>query len=456
MRVLNLAFESKANRRFLFDYTNTDFWTCLSRNCYNRDRFLTVFRDKMDWNEISASPITSATGRIFVTRLNWAIVSRQTCLRHHFIYEFGDHLDMQVISANYDNLPLAVQQKFAAVLNWDRIVFSHFMLREWFESPISDYINFEAVAKYKQLDKSYINTPHCINRINLNIYMRDMNKISDALIIYCLREGRVQELKVASATVPWADHMHVFDEYPGLADTLQKDWATVPTWNSACAPPAYYFKQGVPAAFESEFVNSSYWDKFIKYASSTTNVYSAAFALFLFDNFKSRLDWRQLQISDRFVNLSVLHRACEPLLDVAATGADNKVWQVYGKFVKNGNMTDCEHIIPINMSVRDAYHKMTLVQACASQIEHNNLRTCESRIIINGGEDALLNWNLLSATQQVCPFNVRHLQNVNIQTYRRENPHYVQNVYEMMVAAQMNINELYEIKEIKSASNAQI
>ncbi|AKR14198.1 tryptophan repeat gene family protein [Dasychira pudibunda nucleopolyhedrovirus] len=440
-RAADLAIESRANRLFLLDYHDPDFWACVSRNCYNRDKFLSAFGDKIDWNEVSASPLTTATARTFAAKLNWARVSRQPFLRQQFIYEFGDRLDMQVVSATYNNLSLAVQQKFAAALNWNRVVLSHYMLPEWFEPPICDFINFDAVAKHKHLDKSYINAPHCINKINLGVYMRNINKISDALIVYCLREGRVHELRAVSGAVPWADHMRVFDEYPGLANTLRLDWASVSAWTAACAPPAHHFRRSWPAAFEREFVNSTYWDKFIEYASGTTSAASAAFALFLFDNFKSRVDWRRLQVGDRFVNLAALHRARGPLVALEAAGDDERVWRAYGRFVSGGDAAHCELLIPINMSVRDAYRKMPLVQACASQHEHDKARTCERRIALNGGEDALLNWNLLSATQQVCPFNLRHLQNANAQTYRRDNPHYVQDVYEKMIAAQMNINE---------------
>ncbi|BBU37596.1 hypothetical protein [Choristoneura diversana nucleopolyhedrovirus] len=440
-RVADLAMLSRANRTFLLDYQDPDFWTRVSRICYNRDQFLTAFRDKINWDEVSASPLTLATARAFGTKLNWALVSRQTYLRQQFIYEFGDRLDLQIVSANYNNLSLAVQQKFAAALNWNCVVFSHSMLPEWFESPISDHINFIAVAKHKHLDKSYINTPNCINKIDLNVYMRNTNKISDALIIYCLREGRVHELKTVSGNVPWANHMDVFDEYPGLADTLRLDWATVPTWTTACAPPAYYFRRCMPNGFEREFVNSAYWDKFIEYASGTLSVASAAFALLLFDNFKSRLDWNRLQASDNFINLPALHRAHGPLVALEAAGDDDKVWRAYGRFVRGGQcVVDTEDLIPMNMSVRDAYHKMALVQACTSQREHDDARTCERRMALNGGEDALLNWNMLSATQQVCPFNLRHLQNVNARTYRRDNPHYVQDVYERIIAAQMNLD----------------
>ncbi|AGR57151.1 hypothetical protein [Choristoneura rosaceana nucleopolyhedrovirus] len=442
MRVTDLAMTSRANRAFLLDYQNPDFWTRVSRTCYNRDRFLTAFRDKVNWDEVSTNPLTMATARAFAAKLNWALISRQTFLRQQFIYEFGDRLDLEIVSANYNNLSLAVQQKFAAALNWNRVVFSHSIIPEWFESPISDYINFIAVAKHKHLDKSYINTPHCINKIDLNVYMRDTNKISDALIIYCLREGRVQELKAVSGSVPWTKHMNVFDEYPGLADTLRVDWTIVLTWTADCAPPAYYFRYCMPNLwlFEHEFVNSAYWDQFIEYASGTTSAASAAFALFLFDNFKLRLDWNRLQESDRFVNLPALHRAHGPLVAFTAAGDDVRVWRAYGKFVRVDKcVLNSEHLIPMNMSVRDAYHKMALVQACVSQREHDEARTCERRMTLNGGEDALLNWNMLSATQQVCPFNLRHLQNVNAQTYRRDNPYYVQDVYERIIAAQMNI-----------------
>lgn len=434
--------ESRANRLFLLDYQDPDFWARVSRNCYNRDRFLTVFCDKVDWNEVSANAITTATAKTFADKLNWALVSRRPFLRQQFIYEFGERLDLQLLSTTYTNLSLAVQQKFAAVLNWDRIVPSHSMLREWFESPICNYINFNTVAKLKHLNKLYINTPHCINKINLNVYMENASKISDALIIYCLREGRVQELQAVSGAVLWTDHMNVFDEYPGLADTLRADWGTVPAWTAACAPPAYYFRKRMPNAFERDFVNSAYWDKFIDYASGTTNAFSAAFALLLFDNFKGRLDWNRLQVSGRFVNLAALQRAHGPLVALKDAGDDDDaVWRAYGKFVANNGAVNSEHLIPINMSVRDAYCKMALVQACGTQREHDEARTCERRIELNGGEDVLLNWNLLSATQQVCPFNLRHMQNVNAQTYRRSNPHFVQNVYEIMVVTQMNINE---------------
>lgn len=442
MRVTDLAIESRANRLFLMDYQDLDFWTRVSRYCYNRNRFLTVFCDKVDWNEVSANAITTATAKTFADKLNWAIVSRRPFLQQQFIYQFGERLDLQLVSTKYNNLSLAVQQKFAAVLNWDCIVPSHSMLREWFESPICDHINFITVAKHKHLDKSYINTPHCIGKIDLNVYMQDTSKISDALIIYCLREGRVQELQAASGAVLWADHMNVFDEYPGLSDTLRSDWATVPAWTAACAPPAYYFRKRIPDAFERDFVNSAYWNKFIDYASTTTNTASAAFALLVFDNFKNRLDWNRLQVSGHFVNLAALQRAQKPLVPLKEAGDDDDaVWRAYGKFVNNNGASDSEHLIPITMSVRDAYFKMALVQACGTQREHDEARTCERRIELNGGEEVLLNWNLLSATQQVCPFNLRHMQNVNAQTYRRDNPHYVQNVYEIMIATQMNINE---------------
>ncbi|QDL57062.1 hypothetical protein QKQ66_gp123 [Dione juno nucleopolyhedrovirus] len=445
-RVATLALESRANRLFLLSYQDLDFWRCVSRNCYNNDRFLTVFGDKVDWDEVSANPLTIITAKTFASKLNWARVSRQKFLRQRFIYELGDRLDLRVVSANYNNLSLAVQQKFAAHLDWERIVVSHSMLREWFERPICDHINFDTVSKHKHLSKWHINTPHCINRINLKVYMNNVNKISDALIVYCLREGRVQELKTASAAVPWTDHMHVFDEYPGLVDTLRIDWATVPEWNAACAPPAYYFRHNMPDAFERQFVDSTYWEKFIDYASSTTNAASAAFALMLFDNFKLRLDWGQLQVSDRFVNLAALHRTHGPLVTLdEAHRDDDKVWRAYGRFVNGKDATaNCEHLIPMGMNVRDAYYKMALVQACVSQREHDEARTCEQRFALNGGEDALLNWNLLSATQQICPFNLRHLQNANSQTYKRDNPHYVQDVYEKMVAAQMNIDEFFQ------------
>nr|ALR71188.1 hypothetical protein AGNV_126 [Anticarsia gemmatalis multiple nucleopolyhedrovirus]ALR71346.1 hypothetical protein AGNV_126 [Anticarsia gemmatalis multiple nucleopolyhedrovirus]ALR71504.1 hypothetical protein AGNV_126 [Anticarsia gemmatalis multiple nucleopolyhedrovirus] len=441
VRVADLALETKANRLFLLlDCHSKEFWMDVSRNCYNRDRFLAAFANKVDWNAVSASPLTIATARTFADKLNWAIVSRQSHLTQQFIYEMGERMDMQIVSANYNNLSLAVQQKYAAILNWNYIVPSHCMLREWFDSPISDYICFDLVAKYKHLNRLHINTPHCITKINLNVYMQNLNKVSDALIIYCLREGRVQELKAISGTIPWADHMYVFDEYPGLVETLHADWATVTTWNFNNAPPAFYIRQHLTGdAFKREFVATAYWNKFINYATGTQNAASAAFALMVFDNFKSQLDWETLLPSDRFVNLAALHRMNGPL--VAFDAADDlKVWRAYGKFVSGSDVQECKHIIPMNMNVRDAYHKMTLVQACMSQREHDDARTCERLMALNGGEEAVLNWNMLSATQQVCPFNLRHLQNVNAQTYRRDNPHFVQQVYEMMIAAQMNLN----------------
>ncbi|AAK85594.1 hypothetical protein [Epiphyas postvittana nucleopolyhedrovirus] len=440
--VINLALKTRANREYLLGCQDENFWNELSRNCYNRDRFLTAFSDKINWHEVSAHPITIATAKTFVKRLEWSVVSQQTLLKQQFIYELGEHLNLQLVSKNYNNLTLAIQQKYAAVLNWKCIVFSHNMLPEWFENPIAEYIDFDSVSKHKHLNRYYINTPHCINKINLSVYMQQPNKINDLLIIYCLREGRVKELKAASALISWANHMLVFDQYPALVNTLCTDWITVPTWNANSAPPAYYFRHLlVPNTFENDFVNTTYWDKFIEYATNTQNVASAAFALMLFDNFKTRVDWNILQLSDRFVNLPVLYRTNEPLVALDAARNDEKVWRAYSVFINGHGAQNMNNIIPMNMNVRDAYYTMTLVQPCASQQEHDKERVCERVMAHNGGEDALLNWNLLSATQPVCCFNLRHLQNVNTHTYRRDNPHFVQDVYDKMVAAQMNIND---------------
>lgn len=83
---------------------------------------------------------------------------------------------------------------------------------------------------------------------------------------------------------------------------------------------------------------------------------------------------------------------------------------------------------------------MILVEPCATQQEHDSVETCSAIFKLNGGEEGLLNWNLLSATQPICPFNLRHLQNVNANTYRNKNNHFMEDVYEQMVAIQMNNN----------------
>lgn len=83
---------------------------------------------------------------------------------------------------------------------------------------------------------------------------------------------------------------------------------------------------------------------------------------------------------------------------------------------------------------------MILVKPCATQQEHDNVETCSAIFKLNGGEEGLLNWNLLSATQPICPFNLRHLKNVNANTYRNKNNYFMENVYEQMVAIQMNNN----------------
>ncbi|ABF50348.1 unknown [Antheraea pernyi nucleopolyhedrovirus] len=431
VRAAELALESRANREFLLKLHDADFWKRVSRDCFGRDRFLDAFCDKIDWDVVSASPLTVATAKAFANRLNWELVSRQPFLRQEFIYEMGERLDLRVISANYNNLSLAVQQRHAAALDWRRVVLSHTMIDEWFQSPIAEHIDFKLVAKHKRLNRAHFGAPHCMSKIDLTTYMSDPRKISDALILHCLREGRA-ELRAAAAAVPWADHMRVFDKYPALADTL-REWG-VPAWSAASAPPAYYMRP-LPAAFERDFVRTGYWDKFVSYATVTTSDASATFALMVFDNFKSHVDWDQLQAAGRFVNLPVLFRANEPIVTLGAS--DEQVRAAYGRFVGAG--ADGEHIIPMHMSVRDAYFKRRLVQPCASQCEHDKARACERVLDLNGGE-ALLNWNLLSATQPVCPFNQRQLQNANAQTYHRDNPHFVQQVYEMMIAAQMNIN----------------
>jgi hypothetical protein len=440
LKIVELAIKTRTNREFLLQQDD-DFWTRISRNCFDNDRFLTEFCDKLDWNVISASKISIATASAFATKLNWTIVSRQAGLQQEFIYKLGDYLDLKIVSANYNNLSVAIQQKYAASLNWNFIVISHTMLKEWFESPIADYIDFDLVAKYKHLNKWHFNTPQCMSKIDLNVYLRNLNKVSDTLILYCLREGRVQELKAVSGNIVWADHMFVFDDYPALAETLRTDWATVSAWNGSNAPPIYFIRHHLTYTFEQDFVNNNYWDKFINYATSTTYVASAAFALLVFDNFKSRVDWSLLQFSDRFINLAVLYRMNGPIINLNEFNNDAQVWRAYGKFVNNdGNNKICEHIIPINMNVRDAYFKMILIQPCASQQEHDEKQTCDRFIALNGGKEAMLNYNLLSKTQPLCPFNMLHLENVNVQTYRRENPYFIQDIYEKMVVVQMNIN----------------
>ncbi|AFO09992.1 hypothetical protein Bomanpvs2gp022 [Bombyx mandarina nucleopolyhedrovirus S2] len=447
IKIIELAVKSPNNRVYLLNLQDDTFWKRISRECYGRADFIHVFRNKLDWKIISILPLSITIANRFKSHLIWSLVSEQKFLTQDFILAFGDLLDMEEISKNYNNLVLSVQQKYAHKLNWKRIVASHILLKEWFKEPIKQYIDYDYVFKYKHLNAALINDASCMENVNLSAYMQDCVKISDALILYCLREGRVQELKLIAHSIPWSDHMLVFDEYPGLVNTLHSDWKCIDKWTTFNAPPAYYIRHMFAhPEFRNEFeekFNDQYWRKLINYTVITNVRASAAFNLMLFQNYKNRVDWTELQQCNQFLNLGVLYRAPFPRVDLQAVPRfdDEKLWKAYGRHLKlNSDECDDPQIIPLNMNVKTAYHKMILVKPCATQQEHDNVETCSAIFKLNGGEEGLLNWNLLSATQPICPFNLRHLKNVNANTYRNKNNYFMETVYEQMVAIQMNNN----------------
>lgn len=241
-KIIELVVKSPNNRAYLLNLNNIAFWERISRECFNCVNFIYMFRNKLNWKTISKSPLSITTASKFKTHLIWSVVSEQKFLQQKFILMFGDLLNLEEICKNYNNLSLAVQQKYAHKLNWNRIVSSHVLKKEWFQEPIKQYINFDYVCKYKHLNVAILNDLFCMENINLAIYMQNCNRISDALILYCLREGRVKELKEIAHTIPWSDHMLVFDEYPGLANTLYQDWKCIKEWTALNAPPMYYIK----------------------------------------------------------------------------------------------------------------------------------------------------------------------------------------------------------------------
>ncbi|ABL75973.1 Mv-ORF21 peptide [Maruca vitrata nucleopolyhedrovirus] len=446
IKIIELAVKSLKNRHYLLDFQDNMFWKSISRECYGRVDFIYVFRNKLDWKIVSKSPLSITIANRFKLNLIWSLVSEQKFLTQDFILAFGDLLDMEEISKNYNNLSLSVQQKYAHRLNWKHIVTNHTLLKEWFQEPIKRYINYDYVCKYKHLNVALMNDARCMELVNLSVYMQDCVKISDALILYCLREGRVQELKAIADNIVWSDHMLVFDEYPGLANTLHSDWKCIDKWTAFNSPPAYYIKHMfVNSEFRNGFeenFNAQYWNKLINYTVITNVRASAAFNLMLFQNYKNRIDWTELQQCNQFLNLGVLYRAQFPRIDLQSIGRidDETLWKAYGCHLKL-NSDDCDdpQIIPLHMSVKTAYHKMILVEPCATQQEHDITETCSAIFKLNGGEEELLNWKLLSATQPICPFNLRHLQNVNINIYRNKNNHFVEDVYKQIIATQINM-----------------
>lgn len=445
IKIIELAIKSDNNRQYLLNLHDDTFWKQLSTECYGRIDFIHMFRNKLDWKIVSKCPLTITAAYKFKNYLLWSLVSEQKFLSQNFILLFGDLLNMQTISKNYNNLSLEVQQKYAEKLNWKCVVISHTLLKEWFKEPISYYIDYEQVSKCKHLGV-LVNFPYYMEKINLDVYMQNRSKISNALLLYCLREGRVNELKKIAGTLEWSDYMLIFDQFPGLVDTLCADWKCIKKWNAFNAPPAYYIRHmfKVPKFrndFEQDFVNKNYWERLHNYTITTKIQQSIVFNLMLFQNYKLRADWSMLQQCDQLQNLAILYRMPTPNVDVKRVD-DEKLWTAYGmhlKQVSHENDEKHENVIPLHMSVKDAYEKMILVEPCATQHEHETAETCKKIFTLNGGEEGLLNWNLMSSTQPVCPFNLRHLQNVNANTYRKRNKYYTDSVYEKIIMVQMNI-----------------
>ncbi|AVA31211.1 ac30 [Oxyplax ochracea nucleopolyhedrovirus] len=440
-KIVQLAVNSPNNRRFLLNFENNTFWKNVSNECFNNADFLHLFCKKVDWNVISTCKLSIAIAQRFKSFIVWPLVSKQKYLSQEFILKFGgDLLDMEIISKNYNNLSLSIQQKYAHKLNWNYVVTNHTILKEWFQKPIQDYIDYKIVSRSKHLNASFFRDSNCMEKIDLHVYMQNPNKITDALILYCLRENNVEALKLHASNVSWSDHMFVFDEYPSFVKTLQQDWRCIDKWSANNAPPLYYIKDDFLNFQILE--NSEYFQKLISYTLSTNVRASAAFNLMLIQNFKNFVNWPELlQQSFNFKNLTVLNREKIQFDFKTMTQLnDQKIWQIYGKYFKQTS-SDCddEKIIPLYMDVKEAYFKMKLIIPCMSQQEHDNEKTCDLIFKLNGGIDNLLNWNLLSMTQEICPFNLRHLQNVNAELYMNKNVHYCKIIYDKIIKTQMDV-----------------
>lgn len=111
IKIIELAVKSPNNRVYLLNLQDDTFWKRISRECYGRVDFIHVFRNKLDWKIISISPLSITIANRFKSHLIWSLVSEQKFLTQDFILAFGDLLDMEEISKNYNNLSLSVQQK---------------------------------------------------------------------------------------------------------------------------------------------------------------------------------------------------------------------------------------------------------------------------------------------------------------------------------------------------------
>ncbi|UZE89787.1 hypothetical protein [Parapoynx stagnalis nucleopolyhedrovirus] len=451
LKIFQLVVTSAASRKYLLQIEDEDFWNSISKECHtNCIEFMFIFRHKLNWTIISQCPVNVKMAAKFKDFLHWSLVSKQQFLSANFIMSFGDHLHMNQVSKNYSNLPIEIQKKYAHKLNWNQVIRLNTLQKEWFERPISDYINYEEVSRNKHLGL-YTKFPECMAKINLNVYMQDLNKITNSLVTYCLKEGRVEELKKIAAVVEWSKFMLVFDAYPGFVNTLIYDWKCIKEWNASNSPPAYYLRDAFENAsfkqtFEKCFVVTDYWHRLQKYTICTNNKQSMTFNLMLFQNFKINVDWEELQLYDGLQNVHQLVRCTSANIDIFSDGnfSDDLLWTYYSRYLKGENHWKTDNkfhlpVIPLNMNIKDAYSKLTLIKPCSTQLEHESENPCNAVFRINGDEESLLNWELLSATQPICPFNMRHLQNVNATTYLNKNKYYDESLYKKMLAIQMNM-----------------
>ncbi|AKN81006.1 hypothetical protein [Lonomia obliqua multiple nucleopolyhedrovirus] len=435
-KIMDLSTTCDNNRKYMAQLDNYNLWRDLSRQCYSRLDFMRIFNNKLDWKIISQNTLDIVTGVKFKNYLIWSEVSKQRYLSSNFILTFGDLLDMEIICKNYKNLSVDVQKKFASKLKWNKVIATHFIKEEWFKEPTVIILTTISFTKLKHLG-AIIKNPEYMDKINLELYMQEPNRISDSLIIYCLQEGRVGELRNIASSINWSEHMIVFDKYPGFVGTLYDDWKCIEKWSSSNAPSLYYIRHmfNVPQfkeEFYKDFVKTDYWCRLLQYTVTSYHEPSIVFNLMVFHNYSSYTDWHVLQQSDSFEKIEVLSTLPYVSYDITTIGSgsidDNRIWKKYSIYLKGSDYwTDKEPteiaspVIPLNMTVREAYEKMRLIEPCASREEHETANKCNCIFKTNQDKEHLLNWELMSANQPVCPFNKQHLLNINAYTYRTKN-----------------------------------
>jgi hypothetical protein len=451
LKIMQLALASANNQKYLQQVEDVEFWNKISKECHgNCIDFMWAFRKKLNWTTISKGPLNIVTATKFKNDLIWSLVSEQLWLSSNFIMTFGDRLNMSSISKNYKNLAIDIQIKYAHKLDWKHVVALNQLRREWFEEPISNFIDFEQISKFKYMGK-YVKNNDYMARINLELYMQEASNLSDSFFIYCLREGRVGELKQIAASVNWSEHMLVFDHFPGFAKTLIEDWKCFNEWDYRTAPGAYYIRDlfqcnDFKKNFEKKFILTSYWKHLQEYTIYSINKISVAFNLMLFQNYKTNVDWQQLSLYDGFQNIQHLARTTAANIGINRRESfvdDNILWTGYSRYFKGNNSWRIEYdnwtvpIIPLQMKVKDAYQKYALIHPCASEAEHETEKICTAVWKVNG--DGLLNWNLLSSTQPLCPYNLNHLHNVNAVAYKIKNRYFDKTLYKKIIEIQNNM-----------------